>query len=350
MQSNSSNVRIEYLSFASVVSAFAVLILHTNGCFWTFSATEQYWKSANVIECVFYFAVPVFFMISGITLLDFYDKYTLKEYFVRRLERVVIPFLVWSLIGVAFRLHMGELKIEEITFRFLIKGIVGTSIIGIYWFFPPLFCIYLSIPLFAAVEKEKKIMVFSYTVAVGFLLNILIPFIRAIFGISFQIPYTLPALSGYLIWPLTGYLLHNLSLNKWAKIIIYMLSAAGLAMHIGGTYILSMRAGKLITLCKGYVNVPGVLYSIGVFQFLKDFGSWIMKVSKSTKSIIMVISRYTFEIYLMQFILLTLFPRLNLVSTRSLVYRLGAPFLMAPVIMLATWILRRIPIVRHIVP
>lgn len=60
----------EYLTILSVISAIAVVMLHTNGCFWRFSY-ERYWFTANIIESVMYFAVPVFFMISGATLLDY---------------------------------------------------------------------------------------------------------------------------------------------------------------------------------------------------------------------------------------------------------------------------------------
>jgi len=77
---------INYIVFISVISAVSVLILHTNGCFWSFSSTARYWRTANIIECIFYFAVPLFFMIIGVTLFDFYERYTLKEYFIKRLR------------------------------------------------------------------------------------------------------------------------------------------------------------------------------------------------------------------------------------------------------------------------
>ena len=58
-----------YLTLLSVLSAVAVVYLHTNTCFWDFR-NEPYWFSANIIESVFYFAVPIFFMISGATLFE----------------------------------------------------------------------------------------------------------------------------------------------------------------------------------------------------------------------------------------------------------------------------------------
>ena len=81
-----SSNRIEYISLASVVSAIAVIYLHANGCFWNFS-TSEYWFTANIIESVFYFAVPIFFMISGAMLIGFSDKYDLKTYFSKRIKK-----------------------------------------------------------------------------------------------------------------------------------------------------------------------------------------------------------------------------------------------------------------------
>ena len=96
-----SKKRVHYLSLASVISAFAVIMLHTNGCFWSFSK-ERYWITANIIESVMYFAVPVFFMVSGATLIDYRERYTTKQYAMKRIQKTLIPFIIWSLIGVAY--------------------------------------------------------------------------------------------------------------------------------------------------------------------------------------------------------------------------------------------------------
>ena len=59
----------KYLSVLSVFSCLAVVILHTNSVFWTFSYDSYWWKS-NLVESAFYFAVPIFFMISGCNLIQ----------------------------------------------------------------------------------------------------------------------------------------------------------------------------------------------------------------------------------------------------------------------------------------
>ena len=332
----------------SVYAAFAVLTLHTNGCFWDFSATERYWKTANIIECIFYFAVPLFLMITGITLMDFFDRCSLREYFARRIRKTVIPFAAWSLIGLMEKLAIGRVHLEDVNLLSVYQGITGSKYVSIYWFFTALFCIYLSLPLFAAVEKERRKEVYTYLVIAGFVLNLLLPFIKSVFSFEMNTPYAVGVVSGYLIWLPLGYLLHNCELNRPAKAVVYLLAFVGLLLHIIGTYELSMTAGKIIRTFKGYNNVPCILYSVGVFLLLKDLGRKVMTARPAP--FIKWLGKYTFPIYLMQFILLDACEAIDFINTRSIVYRLGAPFLMIPLIILATAVMRKIPVVRRIVP
>ncbi len=340
--------RIKYIPFISSVAAIAVLFLHTNGCFWVFSATEPYWKSANIIECFFYPAVPLFFMISGITLMDFYDRSTLKEYFVKRINKTFVPFVAWSLIVLAMKLLLGRVTLNEITIKYLYEGIIGSQIVSIFWFFAPLFCIYLSMPLFAAVEKTKRKEVFSYLVIIGFVLNLLVPFVKSVFNLSFSTPYQVTVVTGALIWVPLGWLLHNCEFSKTTKAFLYVFAVAGLLSHIIGTYKLSMDAGRIVETFKGYQNVPCVMHASGLFVLLKDVGTRVMK--GKTESFFNWLSTYAFPIYLMQFIFLVALPGFSFVDTTSLVYRLGAPFLIVPIIIAVAWIIRKIPFVNKILP
>lgn len=338
-----------YLTFISLVSTLAVLILHTNGCFWEFSADGRYWKTANIIESVFYFAVPLFFMISGITLMDFFDRYSLKEYFWKRIRKTVIPFVAWSMIGLVEKIILHSVNISDINFKFLYQGITGNGFVSLYWFFTSLFIIYLSMPLYAAVEKEKRKNVFSYIVIAAFFLNLLVPFIKSIFHLDLNAPYSVTVAGGVLIWPLIGWLLHNCSLKRIHKCVIYIFSVIGLLVHLIGTYVLSMQAGSIVQTFKGYQNVPCILYSIGVFVLLKDIGQRVLKVNK-IESFVTMLGKYTFPVYLMQFVFLDTLPYLSFVSKYSIIYRLGAPFVIIPIIIGITYIMRKIPIIKHIVP
>ena len=151
--------KISYISLINAVSCIAVVVLHTNGCFWQFSK-ERYWKTANLIECLAYFAVPCFFMITGATLLNYREKYSMAQFFKKRILKTFIPFVFWSLIGLAYALYRKNVLLSSLTVQYVYNGIVRTSFVGVYWFFISLFGMYLCIPLFAAVKEEARRQVF----------------------------------------------------------------------------------------------------------------------------------------------------------------------------------------------
>lgn len=74
--------RKEYIDILNVISCLAVVLLHTNNAFWRFSY-DSYWISANFIECIFYFAVPVFYMITGATIMN-YRENIVQKHFLRK--------------------------------------------------------------------------------------------------------------------------------------------------------------------------------------------------------------------------------------------------------------------------
>lgn len=98
---NKTNNQIEYISVLNVLACISVIALHCNRVFWQ-RPDGILWISANFIETFFYFAVPIFFMLPGVTLFNYHEKYSTKEYFIKRSKKLIIPFLVWSLINYVF--------------------------------------------------------------------------------------------------------------------------------------------------------------------------------------------------------------------------------------------------------
>lgn len=336
------------LTFMQVVSALAVVTLHTNGCFWDFSATERYWLTANIIEGICYFAVPVFFMITGITLLDYHDRYSTKIYFKKRIEKTLIPYIAWSLIGVIFLIVTKKVIPDSSTIKWVINGILTTDgIINVYWFFRALFCVYLSIPLFAAVKKEKN--VFGYLVLACFIVNMLIPFLNSVLKLGLEWPYRIDSAYNYLFWVLGGYYVYKWPPGRKLKSIIYIAAVLGLLTHIAGTYILSIKTGSIQTVFKDYNNIPCVLYTFGVYCFLKDIGDKINKI-ELLKHAVEFAGKYTFPLYLIHWFVIQILIRLFAINTRSIIYRLIAPLIIFGIVIGITEIISHIPIIKRIVP
>lgn len=177
-----------WLDLASVLSAFAVVVLHINGVYWL-HPKGIIWIGASFLESVCYFAVPIFFMISGATLLEYTTRYSDKNYFSKRIKRTVIPFFVWS--SVAWLVY-GEYRNIFDTF----SEIVSYKYIAIYWFFPVLWGLYLSIPILARVNN--KIYICKYITCFSFVIYSVFPFIRSITGLAFFDLFQFPAGGGTL--------------------------------------------------------------------------------------------------------------------------------------------------------
>lgn len=343
--------KIQFIDFANICSAIAVVFLHANNCFWTFSSTERYWKTANIIECIFYFAVPVFFMISGATLIDYNKRYNLKTYFEKRINKTLIPYIIWSMLGLLFQVfYLKSIKLSQVNFKMILNGLLSTSncLVQVYWFFIPLFCIYLAIPFISEIPTQKRKKVFSYIVIIQFFFDALIPFISSVFNLEIQNNF-IGISNSYLIYLFLGYLLTHYEIKPSLRVLSYISGLLGLSLHIFGTYFSSIQAGKLITIYKGYMNVPCLLYSTAIFIFFRYGGQKIMQ-NQIICNIINKIKKYTFSLYLMHWYILQILLRHFAINEASIIYRLTAPFIALGITIIITIIIRKIPVIKRILP
>ena len=347
-QTDRQTDRIDFISVLSVISAFAVVSLHTNGCFWIFSR-DRYWITANFLECFWYFAVPIFFMISGATLIDYPQRYDAKTYFCKRISKTFLPFVVWSMVGLAKMIIRGQVTWEQITPIFLFNGIFSAKFISIYWFFMPLFALYLSIPLLASVREEKKKVIFSYGLGIGFVFDALIPLV--IHALSLPIGFSLhiDMFAGNLMFLFMGYLLSRGKFSKKTKMVIYMLAIVGFFVHLCGTYILSIEAGNIISTFKGYTNVPCLLYSAGIFLLIKEHGALLMK-NHLAHYAVQKLAGYTFAVYLLHpFVMPFMVSKFHIPVT-SIFYRVLGPVIIIFICIVITKFIRHIPFGERILP
>lgn len=348
MSENKTTARNDTLTFIQVISAISVVILHANGSFWTFSKTDSYWFSANIIEHLFVFAVPLFFMISGITLMDYRDKYSTKDFFRKRISKAVIPYIAWSIIAL-FYVYITSHGTFDISIKWVVNNLINGQMLSVYWFFPNLFIVYLMMPLFAGIDKSKKESTMKYLLAVGLVFNVFLPFIINISEVEIAWPYQIFAVSSYMIWAVLGYVIYNYPPKKWVKILIYVAAVLGLFMQTYGTYYLSMRDGEINKLFKGYNNLPMIMYAPGVFLLLFTLGERLMKISFINK-LVCFLGKYTFAIYLMHYFFIDYLVNKRHMNWFSLKWRLGVVIPIIACVIFITWILRKIPVVKKIVP
>ena len=333
--------RERYLDYLNVISALAVVFLHANGVFWYYS-TERYWATANVIECVFYFGVPIFFMIIGATSIDYQKKYDTKTFFKKRFFKTVIPYIFWSLVGTIF-------VTKEINLQYYFTHLLTFDSIAIYWFFRVLFSAYLLIPILAAISDEKKPMVFTYIFVCGFVINSLLPFIFSLVKGMPTLPLRMVISTECGEYIVLGYLISHSKLpKKKYRYLIYIAGITGLVMHIVGTYFYSRNDGAISYIWKGYENVPCIMYSTAIFMLFKDIDQRI-KLPK-LNYLISVLRKYTFPLYLMQIYILWAIVKVTKISIYSIYYRIGSPIIVLLITIVITKIMRKIPLIKYLVP
>lgn len=334
--------RKNYIVVASVISALAVICLHTND-FWTFRYSLG-WVVSNFIESVFYFAVPVFFMITGVTLFDFSSRYSTIKFFKKRINRTVIPFLFWSVLAIPFSILLLNMQ-YDLSIKNILSMIFQTKIVQFYWFFIPLFVVYLAIPVFTKMAKNLKIEVFKYCILLTFIINYILPFCFKIFNIEYNPNFVFSIGTGYISYCMIGYLIDNTEIKPQHKKLIYGFGIIGFLLLFLGTWILSYHDGMINSIFKEYLNFPAFMYSAAVFLFFKDFFN-----KRELNKMISFFSEETFNVYLLQYFFISYIIVHHSGWFGNVMLRFLAGIVLFVVISILSKLLKRIPGIKYVLP
>lgn len=345
---------ILYFDLLNIFACFAVVALHVNGAVHTFAKTRN-WVSCMFIEALFYFAVPVFFMLTGATLMNYRKRYDTGAFFKKRIFKTFVPFMIWSIIGICWSIFYTKgMKISDInTPAKFISAVINCKGMGIYWFFPALFSVYLTIPLFSLVDEDKRIGkkgIFTYLILVYIVLNVLLPFVCRLTGIQWNSALNAVSCGGYVVWFLIGYLLANTDINKKFRILIYILGLLGFFMYFYLTVQKSFKAGNFDKTYAGYMNIPAIFMGTAVFVLFK-YGKWNF-IDKHEKAVRFVrnLSSASFGVYLIHYYLKDFSIRHFGIDPRSTLYRIVGTFIIYGLSVIIVRVIQKSPVIRKMVP
>ena len=258
METITTKQRIIYLDFLKVI---AIFLMVANHCVDNVTPAERALPWYNLWGSVYNSftrpAIPLFMMVTGILLLP--TKMDMGSFYKKRLSRVLIPFLVWSVLYNLFPWFTGLLNCDPETIHVFFKwadtsqafGDTLRNILMIpfnfsafavqMWYVYLLIGIYLYIPVFSAwVEKSDKrsqrifLAIWAVSLFVPYLRNYLT---ENLFGEcswnEFGLFYYFAGFSGYM---LLGYHLvkYPLQMSKVSK---YALAAIAFAIGYAVTLI-----------------------------------------------------------------------------------------------------------------
>ena len=267
----------DYISLAKIIASFSVVILHNNA-YWGFNYInhKNLWIKANIIRCTFYFAVPIFVLCIGATLLNFNERYGISEYIYKRIIKVIVPLFSWTYILYFYRVYFLKNKNKEIaSFENIWNLYHKNRSYVIFSSFHIFIKGYMIIPLLSFVEKSKKLKIYSYCFFTLLIIQSLVPYLIWIFNQNLGWPYNINI--GYSIFLFAGYIIHNVRFSLLKKIIVYFFGISSLIIHILINKIYALKYKKLIDLPGGYTNILSVLYSCAIFLFIKENSCIIIK-------------------------------------------------------------------------
>ncbi|MCE0558946.1 acyltransferase family protein [Motilimonas sp. E26] len=278
---------IFYLDLLRCCAAFAVVAIHVLGP-WRYlygQIPDFEWLAAAGINSLTRWAVPVFMLISGALLLSDKREFDCSYYLHRRLAKVAIPFVIWSLIY-AFAGGFSNGGWQQDKTMDLVEAATNTPVWYHLWFFydfiPLYFVIPLLIPLLRVINPER----FKLLLAAWLLLTLI-----HWLNVESFLRENLLLYSGYL---LLGWYLFNR--DNSAELPLWL--AAGLGMltfNFFGTWYLSHQHGEYHIFFMGYKSLNTVIIAGMLFVLAQTYGE---RITGRWRQWVSLVSKYSLGIYL----------------------------------------------------
>ena len=347
--SENKKSRILYYDILNVLACIAVVFLHHNGLVNNYNASYRgAWTQALIVEVLFYFAVPIFLMLSGATLMEYRKRYTTATFMKKRLARVLIPFIVWSFIALIYTMWTGEYKIDHLGIKSLWNTLINSKMMSIYWFFPVIISIYLAMPVLSLLANRRKLL--WYVVGLGLLTYSILPPLCKLLGIDFNTAYQFPLLGGGLVlYPLLGYLLSTTKINRKILIVIIAGSIFSLLLRFVITYVYTIQDGATNPILFNYIYFTAVLPAVGMFLVVKSI-NWSAFISEIFQKILVTISSLSLGVYLIHMFVMSIELRLTGLSGINTSWRVLMPLVTYSVALLLVWLVRKTPAAKILFP
>lgn len=261
-------MRKNYISILNVLACIGVVILHT---FETGYTSDANFVFEVLIRAIAYCAVPVFFMITGATLIDYRERYDTKTFFKKRLLKVIIPLIIWSIIYFIINFFKGKFSINDLSFKFVFEYFFLVKTNPIFWFFVVIIGIYLAIPVISLIPQESRRKAFLYIIIITFVFNQFLPDLLYHLNLNYNYDLKFPlTYSGWISFIFIGYYIDKYEIVKKHRMIIYVLGIIGFLTMVVPTIFISYHKNESCSWFDEYYDAPCVLYSASVFLFFKS--------------------------------------------------------------------------------
>lgn len=335
--------RIHYFDFLNVIACMAMLGLHHNLIVHKYSQDGS-WAQALIVEVLCYWAVPVFFMLSGATLMEYRKRYSTAEFFKHRFNRAVIPFVIWSLVWVALKYVTGD--DGNLSPFHIIDGIVHTSYQPVYWFFIPLFGIYMLMPVMSWLKDKRKVLIYLAAL-IFFITGVMNPILE--WAEIAPIKSAQNAMAGPLLFMVLGYLSKYIKVSAGYCWIMAVLAVGCWCLRYFVTLEVSQATGELYRGMFGYYYFTSIIPAVAVFLLVKQY--FPQNLSQRASRFLTVLSSCSLGIYLLHILVLSIEQKLLPIGAESAIYRIGFIPINYLLCFVLVFVTKKIPLVgRYVFP
>lgn len=279
--------RTVYFDYLRVFATLSVMILHTSAQNWyTTNVNHIEWQTFNFFDSIMRWGVPIFVMISGSLFLN--RDVPLKKIYSKYILRMAISFFVWSVI---YALCMDADIVDKLVA--IVQGHYHMwfilMIIGLYM------CMSFIKPI---VNSDERI---RYFLLLAFLFAFVVPEFVTLandFGNEIVVKgmtvfesdvdsMNMHIVLGYVSYFVLGYYFNKIDLEKWQRIIVYILGVFGFAFTIIVDLIVALKTQIPCSNYYGYFTVNVLFEAMAVFTWCKyhtfnhnKLNMFIQKLSK----------------------------------------------------------------------
>jgi surface polysaccharide O-acyltransferase-like enzyme len=331
-----------------VLAIYLVVIIHTSGQLtnaWGTVPLAQ-WVMADVYGGIARVGVPLFFMLSGYLLLPRTES--LRDFYGKRVLKIVIPFVVWSIIYISIDCAG---KPGVCTFSYLRPYILLQKSFFHLWFLYTLLGIYLVMPaLRLMIRPGMSTTVLWYLLVLWMLFQpvrtLMDQFLHWDLNINSQLSV------GFLPYFFLGYLLGEIPLTRRRLTLAAILFAASALVVIVGTYLMTRSSGRFNGYFYDYLTIGVIPETAAAFLLLRRLSDVGFLASERFHTLMRTVAGSTFGLYLVHVLILWGLQWLH-IDTFIGFALWSVPFIATLVFVIAYFVarlLQKIPVVSYIVP
>lgn len=347
-----TKTRTWYLDYIRIIATVAVIMLHVSSYhFYSPKVTSSEWAALNVYDSIVRYAVPVFLMLSGALFLNPEKEIDLKKLYGKYILRMVTAFIFWSLLYAVVTNYNKGLKEVVVAF---IKGHFHM------WYLFLIVSMYMIVPFLKKITASMELT--KYFLILGLIFTFLIPEVISLLKASSDGAFVAVGnaantalgnmnfnfAAGFVLYFVGGWYLSQAELGKKARIFVYVLGIAGFAATILISYYLSLKKGTPVETYFKHFKINVLLETVFVFVFAKYELSKI-KLGKCGQKIVMVLSKYSFGVYLVHVLVRNILAKTFGFSAMTFHPAAAVPVVTVVIFAVSlgiSWVLNQIPVVK----